>query len=50
MQDSIMVSRRLNHLEKIWPQLLTEMVTKYVGEMEDLDSYCKHSLDSIRKS
>ena len=50
IQDSVVVTRRLSHFERIWPNMLNEMVTKYVGEMVDVESYCKKSLDKIRTS
>jgi len=50
VQDALVVTRRLSHFERMWPNMLKEMVTKYVGEMVDVEAYCKKSLDKIRAS
>ena len=50
VQDALVATRRLSHFERMWPNMLKEMVTKYVGEMVDVEAYCKKSLDKIRAS
>ena len=46
-KEAIMVDHKRNAMEKVWPQVLTEMVYAAVIEMWDTKAYMKSSLDEL---
>ena len=50
MQNAIVADRKQAVFQNEWENILTDVITKYVKEISDVENYCQSSLDKIKKS
>ena len=50
MQEAMQTEQKQGALQRLWPQIMTEMVQTAVLEMSDIDKYRKKCIDELEKS